>query len=144
MSAGLPGLGLGGLFFVISALLAPLFELGRTIAGRSSAGAWRQVWRQFAIATCMVVAVDMALRGVLALAWLAGAAPAPSGFGLTVLPLAPIGITAALMVSVLVGAKSLQLALRLSDWLGARRREGARVDICAQPCTCCVELRSGT
>ena len=41
MSAGLPGLGLGGLFFILSALLAPLLELGRPVRGRSSR-AWRR------------------------------------------------------------------------------------------------------
>lgn len=143
MSAGLPGLGLGGLFFVISALLAPLFELHRTFAGRSSARAWRQVGRQFMIAVGMVIAVDLALRVVLILAALAGAGSMPSGQGLTVLPLAPIGITTGLMLVVLAAAKGLQLALRFSGWLGHRRRSIApRPTVCVGPCTCCAQPRS--
>ncbi len=42
MSAGLPGLGLGGLFFVVSALVAPLFELVRMRA-------WHQQRRAVAV-----------------------------------------------------------------------------------------------
>lgn len=115
MSAGLPGLGLGGLFFLLSALLAPMVELVRTIRGESSAAAWRGVGRQFAIAVTMVVAVDLALRIVLLLTALAGASDPPPDPGLTVLPLAPMGITMALLVAVLAAAKVLQLALRVRD-----------------------------
>lgn len=104
MSAGLPGLGLGGIFFVLSALLAPVFELGRTFAGRSSGAAWRQVGRQFAIAVVMVIAVALAV------------------------PVALLGLTTALMLSVLLTAKGVQLALRLARWHQDRssRRADAR------------------
>jgi hypothetical protein len=102
MSVGLPGLGLGGLFFVISALVAPLVELHRSIQGRSSAVAWRQVGRQFSIAVVMVVAVGLAL-------------------GITSAPLAPIGVTAALLAALLLGAKVLQLAMRVADHRRATR-----------------------
>jgi hypothetical protein len=115
MSAGLPGLGLGGLFFLLSALVAPVVELARTIRGESSAAAWRGVGRQFAIAVTMIVAVDLALRMVLLLTALAGASDTPPDPGLTVLPLAPIGITMGLLVAVLAAAKALQLALRVRD-----------------------------
>jgi hypothetical protein len=117
MSAGLPGLGLGGLFFVLSALLAPLPELRRTVAGRSSAAAWRQVGRQFAIALAMVAVV----------AWM--------------VPLKPIGITTALLVVILLAAKAAQLGLRawlrISAWR-AHTREG----LCPQACTYCGEART--
>jgi hypothetical protein len=116
MSAGLPGLGLGGIFFVLSALLAPLFELGRTVAGRSSPAAWRQVGRQFAIAAAMVVAVCLAMRAA-------------------VLPLAPLGLTTALMLCVLLSAKGLQLALRMTRWRrvrGRRRKTGGAARIAVQ------------
>lgn len=137
MSAGLPGLGLGGLFFVISALLAPLLELRRMAQGRSSAEAWRQVGRQFAMAASMIVAVDLALRGLLFTASFLGADIGARGGGLTVLPLAPIGITTALLVGILVAAKGLQLGLRV----GSRPRgapRGARPALCPHPCTCCT------
>lgn len=138
MSAGLPGLGLGGLFFVISALLAPLFELRRVLQGRSSTEAWRQVGRQFAIAVAMIVAVDLTLRGLLFTASLLGADTDGRGAGLTVLPLAPIGITMALLAGILIAAKALQLGLRLGDRPRAAAR-GARPALCPHPCTCCTE-----
>lgn len=140
MSAGLPGLGLGGLFFVITALLAPLFELHRTLRGRSSAEAWRQVARQFAIAVSMIVAVDLALRALLFTASLLGAEIGTRGSGLTVLPLAPIGITTALLAGLLAAAKGLQLGLRASSRRGAARN--ARPALCPHPCTCCTGFRS--
>ncbi len=142
MSAGLPGLGLGGLFFVISALLAPLFELQRMARGQSSAAAWRQVGRQFAIAVSMIVAVDLALRALLFTAGLLGAETDAGGAGLTVLPLAPIGITTALLAAVVVGAKALQLVLRVS---GGRRKVagGAPRPLCPRPCTCCAQAARG-
>lgn len=112
MSAGLPGLGLGGLFFIISALLAPLFELGRTVQGRSSRAAWRAVWRQFAQAAVMVLTVDLALRGLYLFLGATGLAEAPAADEATALPLVAIGITGGLMVAVVVLAKATDLALR--------------------------------
>ena len=112
MSAGLPGLGLGGLFFIISALLAPLFELRRTLQGRSSRAAWRAVGRQFAQAAAMVVTVDLALRGLYLFLGATGLAEAPAADEATALPLLAIGITGGLMFAVVVLAKAADLALR--------------------------------
>ena len=117
MSAGMPGLGLGGLFFVLSALFAPVVELHRTAQGRSSAAAWRAVGRQFAIAATMVLIV------------------AP------LVPWVPVGITAALLAAVLLAAKAAQLAFRgvarVRAWR-TRTREG----LCPQACNCCGEVRT--
>ena len=55
MSAGLPGIGLAGLFSLLCALLMPLVELGRTVAGRSSAQRWRVVGEQFLLAVALLV-----------------------------------------------------------------------------------------
>jgi hypothetical protein len=117
MSAGLPGLGLGGLFFVISALVAPVVELHRTAQGRSSLAAWRQVGRQFAIAVVIVAVV------------------AP------LVPLTPIGITTALLAAILLAAKAAQLGLRAAvrvRALRSRTREG----LCPRACNCCGEART--
>lgn len=95
MSAGLPGLGLGGLFFILSALAAPFPELWRTARGRSSRAAWRGILRQLAQALTMIVAVDLILR-------LAG----------TGLRLDLIGITTGILVAVLCTAKAAELVLR--------------------------------
>lgn len=104
MSAGLPGLGLGGLFFILSALVAPFPELGRAARGRSSLAAWRGILRQLAQALTMVVAVDLVLR-------LAG----------TGLRLDLIGITTGILVAVLCSAKAAELVL------GARAARRRRV-----------------
>lgn len=113
MSAGLPGLGLGGLFFIFSALLAPFRQLWRTFRGRSRAGDWGMIGRQFAQAAMMVAAIDLALR----LAYLgiaaAGLGSTPSAVSTTVIPLTLIGITSALLVGVLATAKLADIAVRL-------------------------------
>jgi hypothetical protein len=61
MTAGIPGIGLGGLFFVISALLMVVVELYRTVRGRSSVARWRFVGRQAAMALGIVFATVSAL-----------------------------------------------------------------------------------
>jgi hypothetical protein len=105
MSAGLPGLGLGGLFFIVSALLAPFGQLWRTVRGRDLPGEWRVVGRQFAQAATMVIAIDLTLRLVyLALAGV-GVGGSRSAVSATVLPLTLIGITSGLLGVVLVLAK---------------------------------------
>jgi hypothetical protein len=109
VSAGLPGLGLGGLFFVLSALLAPFVELIRTTRGRSSAAAWRAVGRQFALALAMVAAVELTLRSFYALADASGLAGPLSDRSPTVLALRTIGITFGLLACVLAAAKAMQL-----------------------------------
>jgi hypothetical protein len=61
LTAGIPGIGLGGLFFVISALLMVILELYRTVRGRSSLARWRFVGHQAAIAAGIVLATAAAL-----------------------------------------------------------------------------------
>lgn len=113
MSAGLPGLGLGGLFFIFSALLAPFRQLLQTFRGRGRAGDWAMIGRQFAQATVMVAAIDLSLRlAYLAIA-AAGLGNAPSAVSATVIPLTLIGITAALLAAVLAMAKFADIAVRL-------------------------------
>lgn len=113
MSAGLPGLGLGGLFFIVSALLAPVPELWKTLRGRSGLAAWRVIGRQFAQAAVMIAGVDLTIRLVyvgLSIAGLRDAPPADTG---TVLPLTLIGITFALLVAVMGAAKLAELTVRI-------------------------------
>lgn len=114
MSAGLPGLGLGGLFFILSALVAPFFELARTVQGRSSRAAWAAVGRQFAIAVTMIIAVDLTIRGAYAMLAATGLDDTHSAGGATTLPLLPIGITGALLAFVLMTAKGMQLVSGLA------------------------------
>jgi hypothetical protein len=109
VSAGLPGLGLGGLFFILSALVAPILELVRTVRGESDAASWRRVGRNFALAVVMIAAVDVTLRlAYLGLDVTGLGDPAPAAP--TALPLVPIGITAGLLAAVVGSAKAMQLA----------------------------------
>jgi hypothetical protein len=113
MSAGLPGLGLGGLFFIFSALLAPFPELWRTLRGRSDLASWKTIGRQLAQALAMVAAIDLTLRLTYVVLSTVGAGDPPAADEATVLPLNLIGITTGLLVLVLCGAKLAELALRL-------------------------------
>jgi hypothetical protein len=113
VSAGLPGLGLGGLFFIFSALLAPFRALWLTLRGRSRPGDWAMVGRQFAQAVVMVAAIDLSLRLAYLAISAAGIGKAPSAVSATVIPLTLIGITSALLLAVLAGAKFAELAVGL-------------------------------
>ena len=113
MSAGLPGLGLGGLFFIFSALLAPFPELWRTLRGRSDLASWRTIGRQWIQALAMVAAIDLTLRLTYVVLSAAGIGDPPAADEATVLPLNLIGITTGLLVLVLCGAKLAELALRV-------------------------------
>jgi hypothetical protein len=112
MSAGLPGLGLGGLFFIFSALLAPFPELWRTLRGRSDLASWKVIGRQLAQALSMVAAIDLTLRLTYVVLSAAGIGNPPAADEATVLPLNLIGITTGLLALVLCGAKLAELALR--------------------------------
>jgi hypothetical protein len=115
MSAGLPGLGLGGLFFILSALVAPFFELGRMARGRSSAASRRTVARQFAQAALMVAAVDLTLRLAYVCLSALGLADPPPADAVTVLPMTLIGITAGLLALVLCAAKAMEFVSRPAE-----------------------------
>ena len=111
MSAGLPGAGLAGVFFVLSALFAVPLEAVRTVRGRSSRAAWMQVTRNAALALAMIAALQLFFMGISAIA---------STFPKT-LPIAPVLMTLAVLVIVLLTAKALELALRWRTALRARR-----------------------
>lgn len=49
MTAGLPGVGIGGIFYLVCALFMPLIEIVNTLRGRSSLKRWRMVGQQFGI-----------------------------------------------------------------------------------------------
>ena len=62
MNVGLPGTGIGGLFYLLTALLMPVVELTLTLRGRSSVTRWQIVLRQVTLALGV-------LRGLWATAW---------------------------------------------------------------------------
>lgn len=72
MNAGLPGTGLGGLFYLVSALAMILFELVASLRGQSSQQRWRLVIRQALIATTIIIGISLtglALNKGLQLYW---------------------------------------------------------------------------
>ena len=110
MSAGLPGLGLGGLFFLLSALfVAPGVEIVRTVRGQSSVEAWRVVARQFAMALVMVGAIEATLR---ATALFPGDAFQEAGKGLAGPAFEPIAFAMVGLGAMLLVVKLIALALR--------------------------------
>lgn len=56
MTVGIPGVGLGGIFYLVSAMLMPVHQLGRVLRGRESAR-WPLVRRQCAIACAILGAL---------------------------------------------------------------------------------------
>ena len=70
MTAGLPGAGIGGLFYLFSALLMPVRSLHRAATG--GAPRWRLALRQAALAAGVVA-------GIWATGWLVGALMAHAG-----------------------------------------------------------------
>jgi hypothetical protein len=70
MFAGIPGIGVGTLFYVLTALWMPFPELIRLMRGRSSAARWRLIAVQFAFATSIISSIALAER---ALIWALGA-----------------------------------------------------------------------
>lgn len=63
MTAGIPGVGIGGIFYLASALLMPARSLAAVIGGRPEDARWALALRQAAIAT-----------GILAVLWATGMA----------------------------------------------------------------------
>jgi tetratricopeptide (TPR) repeat protein len=60
MAAGIPGVGIGGIFYLVTALLMPVHELwlvARREPGAGSAARWRVITRQWSIAAGILVAI---------------------------------------------------------------------------------------
>jgi hypothetical protein len=111
VSAGLPGIALGGIFFILSALAAPLVELVRTAQGQSSVARWLHLGRQFALAVAMIAAIDVTLRLVYMSVSAIGLTDQSPG-GALAFALVPSGMSAGLLATLLAGAKGMQLWAR--------------------------------
>lgn len=59
MIAGLPGTGISGLFYLLSAFWMPIAELTRTLRGRERRSNWKLVFSQFALATGIFAALSL-------------------------------------------------------------------------------------
>jgi hypothetical protein len=64
MVVGLPGLGIGTLFYVLTALWMPMCELRRVCRGDVSAARWRLVMVQLCFALSVVASVALADRAI--------------------------------------------------------------------------------
>jgi hypothetical protein len=62
MFAGLPGIGVGTLFYVLTAFVMPLVELSRLLRGDISATRWRLALSQFCFGLSIVASVALADR----------------------------------------------------------------------------------
>ncbi len=65
MFAGLPGIGVGTLFYVLMAFWMPLREIPRVLQGKSSLATWRLIVRQIFYASGIVFTVMLAERVML-------------------------------------------------------------------------------
>jgi hypothetical protein len=126
MSAGLPGVGLSGIFFIVSALAAVPLELGRTLQRRSSLDRWAAVLRHFAFAVVMIASLELFYATVhLALArlphiselthGLVAGGRAASGVHLQAIPVLPVLATLGLVACVIALAKGADVVSRVSQ-----------------------------
>jgi hypothetical protein len=127
MTAGIPGAGIGGLFYLGSTILLPVRNLVRRLRGRSSTAGWRE--QAFIV---------LLTGGILGALWMTGrllmlsvprqvltrgglSNPASGGVSATVVSLA----TFAVAVGTLLGVLLLVEAARLAQaWSMARGRSG--------------------
>jgi catechol 2,3-dioxygenase-like lactoylglutathione lyase family enzyme len=127
---GIPGAGLGGLFYVLSAFVALGVELVATARGRSSRARWRAVTGNAILAFAITVSCALAY-GALKLvvsdrpagAGAPGGTPAANDADLTsfdVIPVAPIVLAAGLLALVLLVTLALGAVAR-------RRRAGVTI-----------------
>jgi hypothetical protein len=145
MSVGLPGVGLSGVFFVLSALVGLPLEIRRTIQGRSSLERWAVVLRHLAMAVAMIIVLVLAYSALhLVLGQLSGSpAPghdqrSPSG-GVATLPMVPLLVTLGLVLALVGAGKLVQLRSRAQ----ARRRPAQAVHpVTAVIDSGCVDRRS--
>src|SRR4051794_37174801 len=69
MFAGLPGIGVGTLFYVLAALWMPVHEMARVVRGTSSAERWRRIGRQWTYAFSIILSIAIADKVML---WVLG------------------------------------------------------------------------
>jgi hypothetical protein len=121
MFAGLPGIGVGTLFYVLMALWMPVREIPRVINGTSSVSQWRLIARQLLYAFGIVATVMFAERMLM---WILGqtkVAPfSPAAFvhgelgaraGDSILA-APIAASILLLAGVLLSVEVLRLIVK--------------------------------
>ena len=141
MFAGLPGIGVGTLFYVLAAFWMPLREIPRVMRGTSSVAAWRLIVLQLVHALGILVTVVIAERFLLRMLDAESARPfSPASFingelserGDASIFAAPIMASLVLLAVVLLAVELLRLVFsgsqsdtRDSGWLFGRDARGA-------------------
>ena len=97
-NAGLPGTGIGGLFYILLALAMPVIAISRALRGRPGPHRWSQVLTQFALACGILAAIAVTVVVYLRLV------DAPSPFGVTGAPLllAPVVLSGLLLALIAI------------------------------------------
>jgi hypothetical protein len=120
MNPGLPGTGIGGLFYILSALWMPVCELWR-LRQRDAPRRWPLVAKQFGIAIGIIAAmtgVFWALDSVFMLKQVAAHAAGEAHAMMWSLRLSALVVTSGVLATVLGAVHFVRLCLRL----GALRR----------------------
>ena len=139
MFAGLPGIGVGTLFYVLMALWMPLWEIPRVIRRTSSLAQWRLIAQQLLYAFGIIATVMFAERLLL---WILGqskVAPfSPAGIlhnelgarASESILAAPIAASILLLAGVLVAVELLRLSIKYTQ---RDARERAPLDDALDP-----------
>ena len=121
MFAGLPGIGVGTLFYVLMAFWMPIREIERVVRGESSLARWKSIARQLFYASAIVATVMFAERVLL---WLVAESPQPfspaavlhqelgARAGESILA-APIAASLLLLGGVIFAVEALRIIVRL-------------------------------
>jgi hypothetical protein len=110
MTAGVPGTGIGGLFYLLGALWMPCYELFLTMRGQSSLARWYLVGRQTGIALgiiCGMWATGWLLGLLLPAALLASLQQAAGRHSMNVLQLSPFLATMLVLFGVICTTRAL-------------------------------------
>jgi hypothetical protein len=120
MSAGLPGVGLSGVFFIASALISVPLEIVQTVRGRSSTARWATVLRHLAMSIAMIAGLALCYAGLRVA--LAQGSRALSGRSPLALPVLPVLATLGLVACVIGTAKGAQLISNAGRTAPGRRQ----------------------
>jgi len=113
MSPGLPGTGIGGLFYILSALWMPVCELWRRRQGDAS-GRWPVVARQFGIAVGIVASMSGVFWALDAALMLEQVAHVAGGHhAMWSMRLSALMVTSGVLSTVLSTVQVMRLCLRL-------------------------------
>lgn len=125
MTAGLPGTGIGGVFYLLSALFMPWVELVLTLRGKSSIARWLVVLRQLLMATSILSGMWVmgAAAGLVFDLFVAGAPDpglardvhshiAQTAFRVNIFHIAPVVMSIATLAVILAATHVLRLFIR--------------------------------